>query len=262
MTAKGFEREWIRTRAVVTCLLVLTLATGCTDVIRGTARPARNLKPKPLTGQTIKQVLLDGPALSKILDQSFKPDASLPPWFGGPDKLRRAYSVSPSRTDCLGVIALEEKTTYRSTNIKDVAGESWWHDGGSAKVISVTEGIITFPTAADANALFTKFTAQWQQCDGVTTTLPGDKISFTDTISDVRVANSVLAATVSVKSDIGGGGSGFPEARAIGVRVNCLVEVEISFYSSRRPSDQGSGDVNTSAIDIAHIMMDKISALS
>ncbi|MDT5347168.1 MAG: hypothetical protein QOH91_455 [Mycobacterium sp.] len=122
----------------------------------------------------------------------------------------------------------------------------------------MTEGVVTLPTAADANALFSKFTAQWQQCDGATVDLPGTTWHFTETISAIRLANSVLAATVGVKSDR----STIPHARAIGVRVNCLVEVDIAFYSSRDPGQQGSGDPNTSGIDIAHILMGKVSALS
>jgi hypothetical protein len=237
------------------------LATGCTHVVGGTVRPAKNLKPRPLTGQTIKQVLLDGDALAKMLDQPFKSDSDLPPWFGGADRLRSSYSRSPSRTDCLGVTTIQEKGSYKSASIDSVAGESWWHDGSSAKVISVTEGVVALPTVAAANALFTKFSAQWQQCEGVAIDLPADKLSFTDTISDVRLANSVLAATVASKSNRPGA-SAIPEARALGVRVNCLVEVEVAFYSSRRPSDQGSADLTTSGIDVARAMMDTISALS
>jgi hypothetical protein len=105
------------------------LATGCTDLIRGTAQPAPNLKPRPLTGQTIKQVLIDGAALSKILNQSFDANSHFKPWFGGADELQSS-SGSPSRTDCLGVTTLQEQGAYRSANIKDVAGESWWHENG------------------------------------------------------------------------------------------------------------------------------------
>jgi hypothetical protein len=244
-------------------LTVAIVAAGCTVAVDGTVRPAPKLKPTPLAGETVKQVLLDDAALSKMLNQSFKADDNLPPWYGGSDKLQGIYGPA-SPADCVGVTKLQEKSAYRSANISKLAGESWWHDAdaGSAKVISVEEGVTAFRTSADANALFTKFTQQWQQCNGATLTLQGDRINFTDTISDVRTANSVLAATVSVVSDISGlGGSTIPEARAIGVRVNCLVEVGIAFYSSRSPSDQGSADINTSAIDIAHVMMDRISGL-
>jgi hypothetical protein len=260
MTA-GREGSSIRSRSAVACLLIVMLATACTHVVDGTVHPAKNLKPRPLTGQTIKQVLLDADALGKMLDQPFKSDTDLPPWFGGPDKLRSSYSASPSRRDCLGVTTIQEKGIYKSAAIDSVAGESWWHEGSSAKVISVTEGVVALPTVAAANELFAKFSAQWRQCDGVAIDLPADRLSFTDTISDVRLANSVLAATVASKSNRPGA-SAIPEARALGVRVNCLVEVEVAFYSSRRSSDQGSAEVATSGIDVARALMDKVTALS
>jgi hypothetical protein len=250
--------------SAVTFLMVAIVTAGCTVAVDGTARPAAKLKPTPLAGQTIKQVLLDDAALSKMLNQSFAADHNLPPWYGGSDQLQGIYGPA-SPAECVGVTKLQEKSAYHSANIVNLAGESWWHDAdaGSAKVISVEEGVTALRTAADANDLFAKFTQQWQQCNGTTLTMQGDRINFTDTISDVRTANSVLAATVSVVSDISGlGGSTIPEARAIGVRVNCLVEVSVAFYSSRSPSDQGSADINGSAVDIAHILMDKISELS
>lgn len=104
---------------------------------------------------------------------------------------------------------------------------------------------------------------QWHNCDGANLTLQDPKLTFLDNTSAVRIANSVLAATITVSSNRPGTtGPPLPEARAIGVRRNCLVDVQVAFFSTRRPSDEGSGDLNTSAIDIAHIMMDKISSLT
>jgi methylmalonyl-CoA mutase cobalamin-binding subunit len=110
--------------------------------------------------------------------------------------------------------------------------------------------------------LFTNFAAKWQQCGGVDVILPGDDDTFTEAISDVRVADSVLAATVSVKSAHSVLDSTIPHARAIGVLVNCLIDVEISIYSSQDLADQGSADIRTSGIGIAHILMDKASKLA
>jgi hypothetical protein len=53
-----------------------------------------------------------------------------------------------------------------------------------------------------------------------------------------------------------------PQARAVGVRFNCIVEVEVVFFGDRRASDPGSASPDTSAVDIAHAMMDKVSELS
>jgi hypothetical protein len=235
------------------------LAAGCTVAIDGKARPAPNLAPRPLTGQTVQQVLLDDAALSRILQQPFKADAGTPPWSGGMDMLRHPFD-SASPADCVGVAVLLEKSAYQSGNVKDVAGESWEQDGGPARVISVLEGVVALPTAAEAGALFAKFSAQWNHCDGATLTLPAGTITFSNRITDVRIADSVVAATVSIQAD--SYGDPMPDARAIGVRANCLAEVEVTFYSTPSPSDRGSGDPHTSAVEIAHAMMDKVSALS
>ena len=53
-----------------------------------------------------------------------------------------------------------------------------------------------------------------------------------------------------------------PQARAIGVKGNCLVEAEVSFIPFSYPGDEGSADTNTSAIDIAHAIMDRLGAPS
>ncbi|MDT5347167.1 MAG: hypothetical protein QOH91_454 [Mycobacterium sp.] len=171
------------------------LATGCTDVIRGAARAAPNLKPRPLRGETIKQVLLDGAALLKFLNQPFKADSDLPPVYGGSEKLLdRHGSASPA--DCTGVVYMAEKSAYQSADVKNIARESWWHDGASMKVMAVEESVVSLSTAAAADALFDRFSAQWNECDGKTLTVPSGPF-VSNAITQVHVANSVLAATVS-----------------------------------------------------------------
>jgi hypothetical protein len=252
----------MRTIGSATALMVVAaLAAGCGAVVDGTAKPAPNLKPRPLTGETVRQVLLDDAALSRILSQPFV--ARKPPEFGGPDKLYQAdRSVSPA--GCQGVTAMLQKSVYQSADVKDVASESWWNNGEPAQVISVIEGVVTLPSAAQAEALFAKFSEQWQQCQGTTTTEQNGPISTTNDISDVRVADFVVAATNTATSVLPNMPAlrPTPQARAIGVRLNCLVEVEVVFFGGRRPSDPGSAKLDTSAIDIAHLMMDKVSALS
>ncbi|MGB8390679.1 sensor domain-containing protein [Mycobacterium sp.] len=242
-------------------LVVLMLATGCTAAVGGDALPAVGLKPRPLTGQTITQVLLDAAALSKLLHQSFKADPHLPPRFGGPETLQEEGSASPA--DCLGVAFMLRRHVYQSANIQDVAVETWSQAAMFEKVIGVKEGVVSLPTAGDADALFVKFSQQWQQCDGTTLLLPGSVLMLTPGISNVRVANSVLAASVSMTfTPPGSRPTSMPEGRAIGVRGNCLIEIKVDFFIPPNPSRQGSGDVNTPAVNIAHAMMDKVSELS
>ena len=53
-----------------------------------------------------------------------------------------------------------------------------------------------------------------------------------------------------------------PAGRAIGVRGNCLIEVEVDFSRPSNSTLQGPGDISTSALDIAQVMRDKVNALS
>jgi PknH-like extracellular domain len=244
--------------------VVAALAVGCGGVVAGTAKPAPNLKPRPLTGQTVSQVPLDDAALSRMLGQPFV--ARQPPEFGGPDKLFQPDNQS-SPADCRGVTMMLQKSVYESAGVKVVAYESWWNNGDPAQVISVMEGVVALPTAAQADALFAKFSKQWQQCNGTTNTDQTGPISTTNAISDVRVTDAsktIVAATNTATSVLPNMPPLLPtpQARALGVRLNCLVEVEVVFFGDRRPSDPGSANLDTSGTDIAHAMMDRVSAFS
>jgi hypothetical protein len=245
-------------------MLVAALAAGCGGVVDGTAKPAPNLKPRPLSGDTVRRVLLDGDALSRMLSQPFATRKAVE--FGGPDALsQKDETVSPA--NCLGVTAMLQKSVYQSAEVKDVASQSWWNNGDPAQVISVIEGVVALPSAAQAQALFAQFSQQWQQCNGTTTTEQNGPISTTIVISDVRVpdaSKTIVAATNTATSVLPNMPPlrPTPQARAIGVRLNCLVEVEVVFFGDRRPSDPGSGNLDTSGVDVARAMMDKVSALS
>ena len=251
----------MRLLGMATALMaVATLATGCGGVVAGTAKPAPNLKPGPLSGATVKQVLLDGATLSRMLNQTFV--ARNPAEFGGPEKL---YQVkrSTSQAGCLGVTAMLQQGVYRSADVKDVASESWWNNGEPAQVIVVEEGVVTLPSATQAQALFAQFSQQWQQCNGMTTSEQSGPISTTNVISDVRTTDSTVAATKTATSILPNMPPlrPTPQARAIGIRSNCLVEVQVVFFGGRRSSDPGSADIDSSAIDVARALMDKVSAL-
>ena len=84
---------------------------------RWQSRSGADVAPRPLTGSTIKQVLLDGAALSKLLNQPFKAVPSFPPVFGGSEKLGDSYG-SASPADCVGVVYMMQKSAYQSANVK------------------------------------------------------------------------------------------------------------------------------------------------
>ncbi len=239
-------------------LLAALLATGCTATIGGQARPAPGASPGSLPGSTVEHVLLDGAALSRLLHQPFQTVPAFPPVFGGSEKLGDAYQ-SASPAECVGVVYATQKSAYESADVKNIAAESWQHDGQSVKVDDVYEAVVSLATAADAEALFARFSAQWKDCDGKTLTLPSGPF-VRDAITDVRTADSVVAATVSLGPAADSILASVPEARAVGVRANCLVEVNVAFFGNSYPSDRGSGDVETSAADIARAMLQRVGA--
>jgi hypothetical protein len=249
----GVKSRW----RLVAPLAIVMLTAGCAVAVGGTAQPASSLTPRPLTGQSIERALLGGRTLSRILKRPFNIDPRFPPRFGGPEALRDNGSASP--VECLGVAEMLQQKVYRSSKVTDVAVETWRHAARSADVTSVKEGVVSLPTAADAGALFANFSQRWQKCDRSTTPLPGSLVRLTAKITHVQVATSVLAATVSIGWTLPAPDSAsIPAGRAIAVRGNCLVEVEVDFFGPSNLSYQGSGDFNTTAIDIARAMTDRV----
>ena len=238
----------MRVRRIWAPLIAAFVAAACTQVADGAVRPTRGLTPRPLTGHAVKQVLLDDAELSALLNQPFKGKADLPPRFGGRELL---FGLDASPAECAEVEFELHTNSYGSADVRNVAQESWWTAVlRGVKVISVIESVVALPSARAADALFATLTRDWNRCNGATITSdfpsgPGP----TAIISDVRAADSVLAATVE-------SGNSFPitAARAVGIRVNCLVEVNVAYFVDHHPDG--------AAVDVAHGMLNKISSLS
>ncbi len=227
-------------------LLLLLAMTGC--AVDGVARPAPNIKPRPLAGDTVKQVLLSGDELSKALGQPLKAESGSSDRFGGRNLL---FEMHASPQECNGVVFELQKSAYGSASIRDI-GRATWSDTGSApaKVIRVSEAVVALSQTHEADALFAGFSTQWQRCDGQTVTdyvAAGQRLS-TAAISDVKAADSVLSATVTSRST-----TTLTRGRALGVAANCLLEVEVTFFANH---------ADNTATDIAHRLMDKVNALS
>jgi PknH-like extracellular domain len=238
----------MRIGLIVVALVALPLAAGCMVVVDGGAHPAPGLAPRPLLGQAVSHALLDKDELAKLVGEHFKSKPESPPRFGGREQL---YDVRAAPRGCAGVVYELQKSSYGTADVENVAQRTWWTAGiRGAKVISVVESAVAVPTGAAADAVFAGFIQQWDRCNG--TTVRSDfRIGhvITAAISDVRAANSVLAATVQSHLV-----TTVTSARAVGVRANCLVEVDVAFFSDNKPDG--------TAVDLAHAMMDKVSSLS
>jgi PknH-like extracellular domain len=217
--------------------------------------------PRSVNGPTIQQALLEQEPLARILKQPMALDPRFPPQFGGPETLQDDGVAAP--VDCLGVATMLEHSVYQSGSVEDVAVETWRHVTEATQVTSVKEAVVSLPTAADADTLFGDFAQQWQKCDSESLQLPGGMLRLKGRVTDVHVAASIAAATVSI-------GFASPNAapdtiqtgRALGVRDNCLVEVEVDFFNPPSWSLQRLSDMNATAVQVARGVMDNVSALS
>ena len=250
-----------RAVAVLGLMGIGLLATACTVVTGGKAQAPPSVEPRPLTGEAIMQVLVDDVTLSRILNQPFVIDSRLPSRFGGPEALQRVRSSLAA--DCLGVAEMLHQSIYGASNVNDVAVQAWRHAARPAQLTSIKEGVVSLGTAAEAHALFARFAQQWQSCDGHTVSLPDEVFRLKAEITNVQVAPSVLAGTIAIAFDSGHSEpTSIPAGRAIGVRGNCLVEVEVDFFNASVRSLGDSSVTNATAFDIAHLMMERVSALS
>jgi PknH-like protein len=154
------------------------------------------------------------------------------------------------------------QSVYQSSKVNHVAVEAWRHAARSTELTGVKEGVVSLASRADANALFSRFSQQWQRCDGQELLLPDPVLRLKASISNVQVAPSVLAGTVLVAfASPGSVAASVPAGRAIGVRDNCLVEVEVDYFNASTPSPNESGAIKATAVGIAKIMMDNVSLL-
>ncbi|PJK22407.1 sensor domain-containing protein [Mycolicibacterium goodii] len=244
----------------------LVLLVGCTRIVDGSVEPAADLAPRPLGAADIAKVLPAIDELSDILDQRMIEDTNGRRALAGgvedmADGLATESDASPH--DCVGAAAPMQRSVYESAEVTEVVSEGFEGDEDGGAVLAAGVGVVALDSVAAANKLFDTFAEQWQDCDGTTVTIVKEAVRggfFTDRVTDVRVEDSVVAATVEFGHTLDR--TTTPVARALGVRANCLVEVDVAYYSDPDSRPKGNTDVDSVAIDIAHVMMDQISDLS
>lgn len=233
-------------------LLVVGLATGCTVAVGGAARPAPGLVPHPLTGQAVNRALLDRAELSRAFGQSFDTDPDQPSATGGRELLQANVQTPP---ECGGVVDVLLTDSYAGSDVRAVATGNWTYVGANPVVIALQEAVVALADARAADAQFAMLARRWSSCSGATMTIDGDA-NFTSRVGTVHQKDSVLSAPVDDISSY----MTMPEARAVGVRVNCVVEVKVVYYGG--DDRDGSTRRIPTAADVAHLLMQKVSSLA
>ncbi|MBS9534515.1 sensor domain-containing protein [Mycobacterium sp. M1] len=243
---------------LVLSLLPVAALTGCTRVVTGKVRPAPGLAPTPVTGTAVRQVLLDDAELTSLLHRPFLSDPNLAPRFGGVDKLPNGWASAGPKS-CIGTAVGGQRVVYDGSDVQDVAHEFWnVARSDPSSMTGVAEGVMALPTAADAEALFTKFADQWSHCDGVTVIRhDGYNSDASGEITAASDDGSVLTATVQTTVD---GDPGLMVTRALSVQVNCVVDVDVYWLTGVFEPGAPAGD--TTAVDIARAMNEKVRGIT
>lgn len=214
---------------------------------------------QPITGANFTDVLLNGGNLTALLNQKFESTPKAQE-AGGLDAMPNglADESAASPHECVGATRVTQRSVYQGASVQHFASKDFW-TAASGPVMKVEEAVVVLASPADAQALFATFTSQWQACEGRTMTVlsgtASDGSNYVTTANDVRVADSVLSAVLLSDHSTGGWASSSP--RALGVKGNCIVEVDVSLYGVAPGENQLQG-LDNAGVDVVKAMMARI----
>jgi PknH-like protein len=238
--------------------LAAVVTAGC--AVAGTGQPADFPAGIVGAGRSTPDVLPSETELASVVDTAIASRGRFPPSAATlgelPDVL--LYSrVSP--VECLGVTVPFDSTTYRNTHARAVAYHSWDNrDAAVQRPVSfylMSAGAFALAAPSNAWALFHKFADQWQQCRGKSTRFyntPSPDDTLFD-IAEVKATDAMITAAVIVSDAVNHTPVSLNQ-RALAVRSNCIVDVEIR-QMSWRLGDPVSADF---AVKVAALILDKV----
>jgi hypothetical protein len=254
MTSPGARGR--RTAVAALTLVLGLLAAGCTTVTQGNGRSAPGLTLGPLEGALLYDVLPTEADMDDILDSPLREDSE-GELSGGvddmPDGLNSERRASPHR--CVTAIAPIQRSMYVDTDATEFASRKWrLPKGEKGDIMGVHAAVVVFPDHAAASAAYDEFVKDWQDCDGGTVRLGqlSERDHFVEKINDVRQNKAVAVADILTSQP--STSISWRRQRALAVRANCLIEVDVSYYSDKRPPS----DLQDAAAQVADFMLDRI----
>lgn len=223
--------------------------SGCAVTVDGSARRHTS------AGAALQELLPRADEIATAVGNPIEPSG--PPHAGSidalPNGIRDSEGASP--LDCLGAVTPLMRVVYESAGVQAVAWADFARFGHSATVSSVETGVVQLGADAEASRMFSRFTAQWQSCEGTTVTIHAGAAGGLDlTVTRVRVEGPILSAIIL--SD-GGDGSVFPTEHAVGVAADCIVDVDVAITDP----DPSRRETRGRAAEIVRLMLARISAV-
>jgi hypothetical protein len=241
---------------------IVTVAAGTALAACSTTVPgAPTTGADALVGRNVADVLPTADELTELTGVEIEPSA-FPPSVGDehvmPDGIRDEEDAS--EIQCLGATTPGMLKTYEQFPVWAVASRDLDSSYGS-DTPSVDVGVTVVALTTDAAAVdaLTTFTEQWQACRGKTMIVhdtAGSGYEFTHRVESVATRGEMLTASVAFTGS-GNAPTTTIHQRALGVRANCLVDVEVSYFDpyhdTTAPPDL--------AERVAQTALDKIAAI-
>jgi hypothetical protein len=143
-----------------------------------------------------------------------------------PDGFRVDADAAPIR--CVGVTETMLRVTYEKSDVVEAARQSYFNLDRGVAVSGADAAIVRLVSAAAADELYQRFSADWRSCNGQTVVKHLRGISGADVsaeIGDVVSDGPMLSATVVTRQGVG------PQshyARALARRGATIVEVSFA----------------------------------
>jgi hypothetical protein len=232
----------VRRRIAVLVVAVSALAVGCTPtVVGGTALPADTSGPQPhdpVPIAALDGLLLDAGQINDLLHAGMRLRSSA----------QTMWDTSPtfSDTSCLAVAGPAEAAVYADTGWTAVRGQRLDDnfDDPAVRNDSAIQAVIAYPSARQANTLYTAAARRWSACANRRfSDRPAGRPEIGWTVGDAHN----LGGTVST-SKVAEDGNGWNCQRALTVRNNIVIDIETC----------GSFLPGGSAVDVAQQIAAKV----
>ncbi|WP_245835963.1 sensor domain-containing protein [Mycobacterium rhizamassiliense] len=134
--------------------------------------------------------------------------------------------------ECLFITGAAEGSVYAGSGNTAVKGErdvAPQPSGSNDQNPELTQALVLFPSADQANGFFTTSTQRWSACAGRQDTVPaeGDSPTITWKVGPLTNANGVLSATYEVSASKNGQSFSQSCQRALTVRNNVAIDTEV-----------------------------------